>query len=498
MSDIIERGDVMQQVAVSRHSGAGTLIFSNISEDDPRIIKGSAPVFITAIIDGFHIEYPMSSEESGPERRPCVLVDAQIESIRGGIGGLERTLVFADYDAQKFSFYYPISDEELMNMISDGLFRYKTFADTLAAQMKDEYREVSFSCDLDYTLFLKTPGDFGSKQILICDPVSIFHDRSFLEPSLDFIPPGIQENENIYGLSFRLDEASESVGKICAETDQEEAAVRSVNDVKIRDLNEDLLSSILSSEQIEALLNEAEEDLKDDYVPDAALWEDEEEEKVELRADDPLFSFDPMAEGPEEFAPNLLEEDEPEENVPHVPGLDDARTSEKTDTVVVTKGDELAESVRMTEERKLQEERERELAAKEEAERIRAEELAKEKANEEIDELFADIDDEPAASVEPEVEVAEPEETPAFSVETDGEEIVTSKAAEEEKLETEMLDVDDLFEDVEALINEPIAEPTVAVPVKDIAAEEEKLQQKAEDAGLYEDNEDEDDLFIEN
>ena len=101
-------------------------------------------------------------------------------------------------------------------------------------------------------------------------------------------------------------------------------------------------------------------------------------------------------------------------------------------------------------------------------------------------------------TVAPEVEVAEPEETPAFSVETDGEEIVTSKSAEEEKLETEMLDVDGLFEDVEALINEPIAEPTVAVPVTDIAAEEEKLQQKAEDAGLYEDNEDEDDLFIEN
>ena len=71
---------------------------------------------------------------------------------------------------------------------------------------------------------------------------------------------------------------------------------------------------------------------------------------------------------------------------------------------------------------------------------------------------------------------------------------MTSKANEEEKFETEMLDVDDLFEDVDALINEP----TVAVPATDIAAEEEKLQQKAEDAGLYEDNEDEDDLFIEN
>ena len=439
MSDLIETGDVMKQVAVSRHSGAGTLIFSNISEDDPRFVRGTAPVFITAVINGFHIEYPMVPEESGPGRRPYVLVNAQIESINGPIGGMNRNLVFADYDAQKFSFYYPISNEELRNMVYDGLFDYKTFADTLAAQMKDEFREVTFSCDLDYTLFLKEPGNFESKQVLICDPVSIFHDRSFLEPSIDFIPPSIQDNEKIYGLSFRLDEASEVVGKICAETDQEEAAVRSVNDVKIRDLNlndDDLLNSLFSSEQIEALLNENEDDIQDDYVPDSALYYDEEEEqRPELRADEPLFSFDPMAE--EASSDDLLEEDEPEENVPDIPEMEESkREPAASDTMVFAKGTELSDSVKMTEEMK----------EEQELDNLSEEEKKKAQADADIDELFAKFD-------------AEAEKEKEASKDT-------------------------------VVITKPL-------DVKSIMEGEADLQQKAEDTGLYTDeNEDEDDLFI--
>lgn len=439
MSDLIETGDVMKQVAVSRHSGAGTLIFSNISEDDPRFVRGTAPVFITAVINGFHIEYPMVPEESGPGRRPYVLVNAQIESINGPIGGMNRNLVFADYDAQKFSFYYPISNEELRNMVYDGLFDYKTFADTLATQMKDEFREVTFSCDLDYTLFLKEPGNFESKQVLICDPVSIFHDRSFLEPSVDFIPPSIQDNEKIYGLSFRLDEASEAVGKICAETDQEEAAVRSVNDVKIRDLNlndDDLLNSLFSSEQIEALLNENEDDIQDDYVPDSALYYDEEEEqRPELRADEPLFSFDPMAE--EASSDDLLEEDEPEENVPDIPEMEESkREPAASDTMVFAKGTELSDSVKMTEEMK----------EEQELDNLSEEEKKKVQADADIDELFAKFD-------------AEAEKEKEASKDT----VVIAKPFD----------------------------------VKSIMEGEADLQQKAEDTGLYTDeNEDEDDLFI--
>ena len=445
MSDLIETGDVMKQVAVSRHSVAGTLIFSNIAEDDPRFVRGTAPVFITAVINGFHIEYPMVPEESGPGRRPYVLVNAQIESINGPIGGMTRNLVFADYDAQKFSFYYPISNEELRNMVYDGLFDYKTFADTLAAQMKDEFREVTFSCDLDYTLFLKKPGNFDSKQVLICDPVSIFHDRSFLEPSVDFIPPSIQDNEKIYGLSFRLDEASEAVGKICAETDQEEAAVRSVNDVKIRDLNlddDDLLNSLFSSEQIAALLSkdEDEDDIQDDYIPDSGLYsslyyDEGEEQKPELRADEPLFSFDPMAE--EASSDDLLEEDEPEENVPEVPEMEEIkREPAASDTMVFAKGTELSDSVKMTEEMK----------EEQQLDDLSEEEKKKAQTDADIDELFAKFDEE-----------AEKEE----------------KATKDTVVMTKPLDV------------------------KAIMEGEADLQQKAEDTGLYTDeDEDEDNLFI--
>lgn len=445
MSDLIETGDVMKQVAVSRHSVAGTLIFSNIAEDDPRLVRGTAPVFITAVINGFHIEYPMVPEESGPGRRPYVLVNAQIESINGPIGGMNRNLVFADYDAQKFSFYYPISNEELRNMVYDGLFDYKTFADTLAAQMKDEFREVTFSCDLDYTLFLKKPGNFDSKQVLICDPVSIFHDRSFLEPSVDFIPPSIQDNEKIYGLSFRLDEASEAVGKICAETDQEEAAVRSVNDVKIRDLNlddDDLLNSLFSSEQIAALLkkDEDEDDLQDDYVPDSGLYsslyyDEGEEQKPELRADEPLFSFDPMAE--EASSDDLLEEDEPEENVPDIPEMEESkREPAASDTMVFAKGTELSDSVKMTEEMK----------EEQEFDNLSEEEKKKAQADADIDALFAKFD------------------------------------AEDEKEEKATKDT--------VVMTKPL-------DVKAIMEGEADLQQKAEDTGLYTDeNENEDDLFV--
>lgn len=445
MSDLIETGDVMKQIAVSRHSVAGTLIFSNIAEDDPRLVRGTAPVFITAVINGFHIEYPMVPEESGPGRRPYVLVNAQIESINGPIGGMNRNLVFADYDAQKFSFYYPISNEELRNMVYDGLFDYKTFADTLAAQMKDEFREVTFSCDLDYTLFLKKPGNFDSKQVLICDPVSIFHDRSFLEPSVDFIPPSIQDNEKIYGLSFRLDEASEAVGKICAETDQEEAAVRSVNDVKIRDLNlddDDLLNSLFSSEQIAALLkkDEDEDDLQDDYVPDSGLYsslyyDEGEEQKPELRADEPLFSFDPMAE--EASSDDLLEEDEPEENVPDIPEMEESkREPAASDTMVFAKGTELSDSVKMTEEMK----------EEQEFDNLSEEEKKKAQADADIDALFAKFD------------------------------------AEDEKEEKATKDT--------VVMTKPL-------DVKAIMEGEADLQQKAEDTGLYTDeNENEDDLFV--
>ena len=438
MSDLIEAGDIMKQVAVSRYSGAGTLIFSNISEDDPRFIMGSAPVFITAIINDFHIEFPMVPEESGEGRRPYVMVNAQIDSISGAIGGMNRTLVFADYDAQKFSFYYPISDEELQNMISDGIFRYKTFADTLAAQMKDEYREVSFSCDLDYTLFLKTPGDFSSKQVLICDPVSIFHDRSFLEPAVDFIPPGIQDNDKVYGLSFHLDEASEASGKLCAETDQEERSVRSVNDVKIRNIDDDILNSILSSEQIAALLNDMDDDKEDEYVPDAALWEDPEEEKApELRKDDPLFTWDPMADEP--GPDDLLEEDEPEEDVPAVPEVEEKpAVAVSTDTLVFSKGSELTDSVKMTEEMKAEK-----AAAEEEAARREAEEKAKQ--DKEIDDLFAEFDD-----LVDEAEVSTEAQEPA---------------------------------------------PKKPSTPDELNREEKDLQRNAEDAGLYLDDEDEDELF---
>lgn len=437
MSDLIETGDIMKQVAVSRYSGAGSLIFSNISEDDPRFVVGTAPVFITAIINGFHIEYPMTPEESGESRRPYVMVDAQIESISGAIGGMNRTLVFADYDTQKFSFYYPISDEELQNMISDGIFRYKTFADTLAAQMKDEYREVSFSCDLDYTLFLKTPGDFSSKQVLICDPVSIFHDRSFLEPAVDFLPPGIQDNEKVYGLSFHLDEASEATGKLCAETDQEERSVRSVNDVKIRELNDDILNSILSSEQIASLLSDMDNDKEDEYVPDAALWEDPDEEKTpEMRKDDPMFredEFEPMAEIP---GPTLLKDYEPEEDVPAVPEVEDKPApSVSSDTLVFSKGSELADSVKMTEEIKAEKR-----AAEEEA--ARREEAAKAKQEKEIDDLFAEFDD--------------------------------------------------LLDDASELKAESSKKPSTP---EELHREGENLQQKAEDAGLFMDDGDEDELF---
>lgn len=459
MSDLIESGDVMKQIAVSRHSGAGSLIFSNISEDDPRFIKGTSPVFITAIIEGFHIEYPVVSEESGEGRRPYVLVNAQIESISGVMGGYNRTLAFADYDAQKFSFYYPISDEELMNMVSDGLYRYKTFADTLALQMKDEFREVTFSCDLDYTLFFKTAGDIDSKQILICDPVSIFHDRSFLEPSMDFIPPGIQDNEKIYGLSFRLDDASKQTGEICADTDQEERSVRNINEVKIRDLDDGLLNSILSSEQIEALLNEAEED-EDDFVPDAALWEDEEEEKPELRADDPLFDFEPMAEGADSFAPYLLEEDEPEEDVPEVPGLED-REPEKSDTIVVDKNNELTDSVKMVEDTK---EAERVRIEQEAEDLVKAEAEKAEEANAEIDALFADMDD--------------------------AEELVltdVSETSDESEKKSEG-----------PFIIAPVEVDTDAIAERDVEKDTEDLQQKVDDAGLHSDDEDEDEdaLFM--
>jgi hypothetical protein len=462
MSDLIETGDAMKQVAVSRHSGAGTLIFSNIAEDDPRMIRGSAPVFITAIITGFHLEYPMVPEESGPGRRPYALVNAQIESINGPIGGMNRNLVFAEYDPQKFTFYYPISNEEMRNMIYDGLFDYKTFADTLAAQMKDEFREVTFSCDMDYTLFMPmSEGEFqkfleqkeankaevmqaAMKQILVCDPVSVFHDRSFLEPSVDFIPPSIQDNEKIYGLSFRLDEASEVVGKICAETDQEEAAVRSVNDVKIRDLNlsdDDLLNSLFSSEQIEALLNESEDDIIDEYENDpyGTLWQDEEEEdKPDLRADEPLFSFDPMAE--EASSDDLLEEDEPEENVPDIPEMEEpVHTSAPADTMVFAKGTELSDSVKMTEEMK------KDVPEVSEAEAT--ENAQKAQADADIDELFAKFDEE----------------------------------AEKER---------DASKDTVVVPKQP------ATP-ESIKADETMLQQKAEDTGLYTDSdEDEDELFI--
>ena len=456
MSDLIETGDALRQVAVSRHSGAGTLIFSNISEDDPRIMRGTAPVFITANITGFHLEYPMVPEESGPGRRPYALVDAQIESIRGPIGGMNRNLVFADYDAQKFSFHYPISNEELRNMIYDGLFDYKTFADTLAAQMKDEFREVSFSCDLDYTLFLPmSEREFtlfaeegfenrdaifqaAMKQILICDPVSIFHDRSFLEPAVDFIPPSIQDNEKIYGLSFRLDEASETVGKICAETNQEEAAVRSVNEVKIRNFDlsdDDLLNSLFSSEQIEALLNESEDDIVDDYVPDAALWEDEDElDKPELRADEPLFNFDPMAE--EASSDDLLDEEEPEENVPDISDIAEPnREPAVSDTMVFAKGTELADSVKLTEEMK-----------KEEEDALQKVEDIKAQADADIDALFAKFDEE--------------------------------------------------AEKAKATTKDTIVMPKVVKDAAAIKSDEVDLQQKAEDEGLYTEDDDEDALYI--
>ena len=454
MSDLIETGDIMKQVAVSRYSGTGSLIFSNIPDDDPRFLQGTAPVFITAIINGFHIEVPMVPEESGEGRRPYVMVNAQIDSISGAIGGMNRTLVFAEHDAQKFSFYYPISDEELQNMISDGIFRYKTFADTLAAQMKDEYREVSFSCDLDYSLFLKSAGDFSSKQILICDPVSIFHDRSFLEPSVDFIPPGIQENDKVYGLSFHLDEASEAAGKICAETDQEERSIRSVNEVKIRDLNDDILNSILSSEQIAALLNDMDNDKEDEYVPDAALWEDPDEEKLpELRKDDPLFTWEPMADEP--GPDDLLEEDEPEEDTPAVPEVEEKpAVSVSTDTLVFSKGNELSESVKMTEEMKAEKRAAEEKAAREEAE-------AKAKQEQEIDALFAEFDD------------------------------FLDEAQPETNLEAES-DVEVSLEPEPEVKHEQVKKPTTP---DEFDAEGEKLQQKAEDAGLYMDDEDENELF---
>lgn len=461
MSDLIETGDAMRQLAVSRHSGAGTLIFSNLSEDDPRFIRGSATVSITAVITGFHIEYPMVPEESGPGRRPYVLVNAQIESIRGPIGGLNRNLVFADFDTQKFTFYYPISDEELRNMIYDGLFKYKTFADTLAAHMKDDFREVTFSCDLDYTLFMPLSEreyaefinaedkeaalrDVSVKQILVCDPVSIFHDRSFLEPAVDFIPPSIQDNENIHSLSFRLDEASETVGKICAETDQEQRSVLNPNEVQIRVLDDKLIDNFFTPEEmadIWGVLNEDSDDFVDDYVPeDATLFRDEEEEKrPDLGEGKPLFEFEEMAEEP--VADDLLEEDEPEENVPDVPDIQESKHSPiASDTMIFAKGTELSDSVKMTEEMK-----------KEEQDVLSEEEMKKAQADADIDALFEKFDKEAA-----------------------------TEAEEKEKLS-----------------KKTVAMPKPVMDASAIQAGQEDLQQKVEDTGLYTDeDENEDSLYI--